>query len=125
MSCELPIYTEIVLVVSQCVCFIFFFNTLSFFIIGQKGLMETKEKLKENAVQIAAIYFAIYILIFLSMSPLYHYTYSAVVVTIVAIWTLVSVSYNVYTILEGEIQASSVKDAFNDKINSVVSDSIF
>ena len=88
LDCEsLPIYTEIVLVLSQSVCFVVFFNFMQKFIIDRPGLMRDTEVAKKNIVQLLAIYFAIYIILFICMSPLYHYNYSVIVVSIVIIVT--------------------------------------
>ena len=83
----LPIYTECVLVLSQSVCFVVFFNFMQKYIIDKPGLMADSTVAKKNIIQLMAIYFAIYIILFLGMSPLYHYNYSAIVVSIVVIIT--------------------------------------
>ncbi len=105
-DCDLksvPYYTEAVLILSGSVCFIVLFKEMERFIVDNNNLMTDKDTAKKNLIQLLAIYFAIYILLIIGLSPLYHYAYSTFVVLIVLIYTGIGLFYKLYTLGGAEI----------------------
>lgn len=84
--------TEALIVVSQTVFFIVLFIIVKSYLLDGFGIMNSPEALKKNALQIAAIYFAIIVTISLVMIPLYHYEYAILVI----IGVVVGVSFCIY-----------------------------
>ena len=115
---SLPYYTEAVLIISGSVCFIVFFKEMEKFIVDKHKLMSDSGTAKKNLIQLLAIYFAIYILLIIGMSPLYHYDYSAYVVGIVITYTGLGLLYKVYALGGAELnivnQLPSFKSSYSD-----------
>ena len=93
---NLPVYTEFLLIFSQTVCFIVIFNKLQNLIVIDKGLILDLSTAKKNLIQLLAIYFAIYIILCLLMSPLWQYAYSHFVVLLVSIYTFSKLLLRLY-----------------------------
>lgn len=72
--------TEILIIISQTVFYTLLFLMLKSALVDKRGMMSGKEQLKENAFQLVAIFFAIYVFIGLLMIPLDSYYYAKWVV---------------------------------------------
>lgn len=68
------------------------FLMIKSYLLDNSGFMSSAEKLKDKAVQVAAIYFAIIVFIGGIMYPLYHYDYALPVLIVV----IVGISFVIY-----------------------------
>ena len=84
--------TEALIIVSQSVFFIVMFLMIKSYLLDNSGFMSSAEKLKDKAMQVAAIYFAIIVFIGGIMYPLYHYDYALPVLIVV----IVGISFVIY-----------------------------
>ena len=84
--------TEALIVISQVTFFIVLFVMIKSYLLDNFGIMNSADGLKKNALQIAAIYFAIIVLIGMLMIPLYHYEYALLVI----IGVICGVSFAIY-----------------------------
>jgi Ca2+/Na+ antiporter len=91
---EHTVATEILIIVSQSIFFVFLFVILKYGIVDRQGWMNDKEKIRENAIPLIAIYFAILTMIGILMIPLQNYEYGHMVLIISSILILLIFLYD-------------------------------
>ena len=73
--------TEGLIIISQTVFFLVLFTLMKSFLLER--LMNNPNDFQNNTMQIVAIYFSIVVFITLLMTPMYHYKYAVVVVSLI------------------------------------------
>ena len=68
--------TEVLIIVSQTVFFVLLFLLLKNGLIDRRGMLSSKERIKDEIFQIMAIFFAIFVIIAIFMIPIESYEYA-------------------------------------------------
>ena len=113
MKRDLNLATEGLIIISQTVFFVVLFLLIKSFLLDNFGINDI-ETLRKNALQIAAIYFAIIVFICIGMCPLYHYEFALIVVIGVAISITLIIYRDIIRVYKPS--ASSMSDAVFAKV---------
>lgn len=103
--------TEGLIVISQTVFFIVLFIIIKSWLLDNFGVMHSVESLKQNAVQIGAIYFAILVFISVIMFPLYHYDYAAMVILGYGIGVVVVIFRDIQRVIRRDESSENPKSS--------------
>jgi hypothetical protein len=99
--------TEILIVVSQTIFYVFLFFLIKNGLVDRQKMMHSKESLRDNGPQLFAIYFAIFVFIALLMIPLDSYEFATYVVLLTYSIMMIVIAYEVYKLYRpsvGEIK---------------------
>lgn len=107
---EHTVATELLIVISQTVFFVFLFLILKYGIVDRQGWMEDKDKVKENIIPLTAVFFAILTIISVIMIPLQYYEYGHVV--------LITTMISIFLIFLYEFRKLYYSDEINNKDKS-------
>ena len=89
--------TEGLIIISQTVFFLVLFTLIKSFLLER--LMNNPDEFQNNKIQIVAIYFSIVVFITLLMTPMYHYKYAAVVVSMIGTGIIIIIYRDVRNVL--------------------------
>jgi len=121
MKRDYNLATEGLIIVSQTVFFVVLFLLIKSFLLDNFGIMNDMETLRRNALQIAAIYFAIIVFICIGMCPLYHYEFALIVVIGVAISVMAIIYRDIIRVYK---PSSSMSDAVFAKVVTPLNPSV-
>lgn len=93
--------TEILIVTSQTVFFVLLFLLLKSWLIDKRGMLNSQEKIREDVLQIIAIFFSIFVVVGLFMIPVESYEYAHYVVPITYTVMIIIVLWEVYMVFNG------------------------
>lgn len=96
--------TEFLIIVSQSVFFVLLFLMLKSGLVDRRGMMYDKRRIKEEGVQLAAIFFAIFVLIGIMMIPMESYEYSHFVVPITYIVMIAVIGWELYVVFNTDLK---------------------
>lgn len=90
--------TEFLIIVSQTVFFVLLFLMLKSGLVDRRGMMYSRQRVKEEMLQLGAIFFAIFVIVGILMIPLESYEYAHFVVPITYIVIFSIVGWELYVV---------------------------
>ena len=94
--------TEFLIIISQTVFFVLLFLMLKNGLIDRRGMMYSKQRVKEEMLQLCAIFFAIFVILGIIMIPLNSYEYAHFVIPITYIIMVSLICWELYVVFNKE-----------------------
>lgn len=94
--------TEFLIIISQTVFFVLLFLMLKNGLVDRRGMMYSKQRVKEEMLQLCAIFFAIFVIVGIIMIPLESYEYAHFVIPITYIIMVSLVGWELYVVFNRE-----------------------